>query len=282
MRPAAARSSPASSTRVRRVDPIPAAALGPGRPEHCGRAHIDLGCDDREAEARRLVGLGAERLWDGPRLDHPARSRRAAVLHDRQPTRLTGRSGSSAPGSSAPGSRLLSSPAPGSRLPAPGSGLRLPAPGSRLPAPGALRLPLRVLAPCAKGARSPKGSKVGGVQLACLVATLATPSRRCERIKALGLGHVVDAPPKISPKPRSFSRTFVDRETLHGTDGPDEVDRLLQRRPRSVRPARPARPLHPAPRRGNPPGWKKVGWPSPCGRTYPTLPIRGMSWWMIA
>ena len=29
------------------------------------RAHIDLGCDDREAEARRLVGLGAERLWDG-------------------------------------------------------------------------------------------------------------------------------------------------------------------------------------------------------------------------
>jgi hypothetical protein len=29
------------------------------------RAHLDLGCDDREAEADRLVGLGATRLWDG-------------------------------------------------------------------------------------------------------------------------------------------------------------------------------------------------------------------------
>ena len=29
------------------------------------RAHLDLGCDDREAEADRLVGLGATRLWAG-------------------------------------------------------------------------------------------------------------------------------------------------------------------------------------------------------------------------
>lgn len=29
------------------------------------RVHIDLGCEDREAEADRLVGLGAERRWDG-------------------------------------------------------------------------------------------------------------------------------------------------------------------------------------------------------------------------
>ncbi len=29
------------------------------------RAHLDLGCDDREAEAARLVALGAERLWSG-------------------------------------------------------------------------------------------------------------------------------------------------------------------------------------------------------------------------
>jgi hypothetical protein len=29
------------------------------------RAHIDLGTDDVEAEARRLVAAGARRLWDG-------------------------------------------------------------------------------------------------------------------------------------------------------------------------------------------------------------------------
>jgi predicted enzyme related to lactoylglutathione lyase len=29
------------------------------------RAHLDLGCDDREAEADRLVSLGATRLWTG-------------------------------------------------------------------------------------------------------------------------------------------------------------------------------------------------------------------------
>ncbi len=29
------------------------------------RAHLDLGSDDREREADRLVGLGAERLWTG-------------------------------------------------------------------------------------------------------------------------------------------------------------------------------------------------------------------------
>src|SRR6478735_7494700 len=29
------------------------------------RAHLDLGCDDRDAEADRLVGLGATRLWTG-------------------------------------------------------------------------------------------------------------------------------------------------------------------------------------------------------------------------
>ncbi len=29
------------------------------------RAHLDLGCDDREAEAARLAALGATRLWDG-------------------------------------------------------------------------------------------------------------------------------------------------------------------------------------------------------------------------
>jgi hypothetical protein len=29
------------------------------------RAHLDLGCEDREAEAARLATLGASRLWDG-------------------------------------------------------------------------------------------------------------------------------------------------------------------------------------------------------------------------
>jgi hypothetical protein len=29
------------------------------------RAHIDLGADDIEAEATRLEGLGARRLWQG-------------------------------------------------------------------------------------------------------------------------------------------------------------------------------------------------------------------------
>jgi hypothetical protein len=39
--------------------------LEPDDPDAAVRVHIDLGCDDREAEARRLVGLGARRLWDG-------------------------------------------------------------------------------------------------------------------------------------------------------------------------------------------------------------------------
>ncbi len=39
--------------------------LDPDDPAPTVRAHIDLGCDDREAEAQRLVALGAERLWDG-------------------------------------------------------------------------------------------------------------------------------------------------------------------------------------------------------------------------
>ena len=39
--------------------------LDPDDPGVEVRAHIDLGCDDREAEAHRLVALGAERLWDG-------------------------------------------------------------------------------------------------------------------------------------------------------------------------------------------------------------------------
>jgi len=39
--------------------------LDPDDPGTEVRAHIDLGCDDREAEAHRLVALGAERLWDG-------------------------------------------------------------------------------------------------------------------------------------------------------------------------------------------------------------------------
>ena len=120
-------------------------------------SHLDLGSDDIEADADRLVALGAELIGPGRRLDRPPRPGRAVVLHHRQPTRLTGRSGSE--------SRLLSSrlPAlgsagPGSRLPAPlgsrsGSRLPAPAPGSRLPAPGS-SLPLRVLAPCAQGARS--------------------------------------------------------------------------------------------------------------------------------
>jgi hypothetical protein len=40
--------------------------LGEEDPATAVRAHLDLGCDDLDAEARRLVGLGASRLWDGP------------------------------------------------------------------------------------------------------------------------------------------------------------------------------------------------------------------------
>jgi hypothetical protein len=39
--------------------------LGETDPGRTVRAHLDLGSDDREAEAQRLVGLGAERLWTG-------------------------------------------------------------------------------------------------------------------------------------------------------------------------------------------------------------------------
>jgi hypothetical protein len=39
--------------------------LGPDDGATATRAHIDLGTDDREAEAARLVALGAERRWDG-------------------------------------------------------------------------------------------------------------------------------------------------------------------------------------------------------------------------
>jgi hypothetical protein len=39
--------------------------LGPDDGATCTRAHIDLGTDDLEAEAARLVALGAVRRWDG-------------------------------------------------------------------------------------------------------------------------------------------------------------------------------------------------------------------------
>ncbi len=39
--------------------------LDPDSPADRVRVHVDLGCDDREAEAQRLVTLGAERLHDG-------------------------------------------------------------------------------------------------------------------------------------------------------------------------------------------------------------------------
>jgi Glyoxalase-like domain len=39
--------------------------LGSDDPATSVRAHLDLGCDDREVEAARLVALGATRLWDG-------------------------------------------------------------------------------------------------------------------------------------------------------------------------------------------------------------------------
>jgi len=39
--------------------------LGSDDPARSVRAHLDLGCDDREAEAARLADLGATRLWDG-------------------------------------------------------------------------------------------------------------------------------------------------------------------------------------------------------------------------
>ena len=39
--------------------------LGPDDPATAARAHIDLGADDIEAEAARLVGLGAEQLGLG-------------------------------------------------------------------------------------------------------------------------------------------------------------------------------------------------------------------------
>ena len=43
--------------------------LGSDDPATAVRAHIDLGADDVEAEATRLVELGAERLRARPRLD---------------------------------------------------------------------------------------------------------------------------------------------------------------------------------------------------------------------
>ena len=63
---APATSSPASSTH-RPAPALNSSSSGwvPTTRRAAVRAHIDLGADDIEAEAARLVGLGAERLGPG-------------------------------------------------------------------------------------------------------------------------------------------------------------------------------------------------------------------------